>query len=185
MADPRYYLPRLGGIAFQNPASAVKDASYRTALRQSQIFSLLFNFRKGALTFPIISFHPSGISFLNFIHRLLPLQPICIMRTSFALFFAALVQQVSSSRHPLLQWDPDTVKDCVDWYNNGDGKTCEYVRGLYGSKYTLCTRSTLSELKSSFSIQSHQKSFTNGTLQSVLIACLGNGSLTASSRKEN
>jgi hypothetical protein len=59
------------------------------------------------------------------------------MKTSLALLFAALVQRAISTRTPLLQWDPDTVADCIDWYNNGDGKTCEYVRELYGSKLPL------------------------------------------------
>ncbi|KAH6625096.1 WSC domain-containing protein [Boeremia exigua] len=54
------------------------------------------------------------------------------MKTSLALLFAALAQRSVSTRSPLLQWDPDTVKDCIDWYNNGEGKTCEYVRELYG-----------------------------------------------------
>jgi hypothetical protein len=56
------------------------------------------------------------------------------MRTSLALLLAALTQRVVSTRNPLLQWDPDTVKDCVDWYNNGDGRTCEDVREIFGGK---------------------------------------------------
>lgn len=59
------------------------------------------------------------------------------MRTSLALLFTALAQRAVSTRSPLLQWDPDTVKDCVEWYNNGEGKTCEYVRKLVGSKLPL------------------------------------------------
>jgi hypothetical protein len=61
-------------------------------------------------------------------------QPICIMRISFALFLAALVQRVVSTRNPLLQSDPDTVKDYVEWYNNSEGQTCEYVRSYFTSK---------------------------------------------------
>jgi hypothetical protein len=64
-------------------------------------------------------------------------QPIYIMRTSLTLLFAALAQRVVSTPSPLLQWDPDTVKDCVDWYNNGDGKTCEDVRDLFGSEFPV------------------------------------------------
>lgn len=56
------------------------------------------------------------------------------MRTSLALLFTALAQRAVSTRSPLLQWDPDTVKDCVEWYNNGEGKTCEYVLEIYNSK---------------------------------------------------
>ena len=69
------------------------------------------------------------------------------MKTSFALFFAALVQRVASICNPLLQWDPDTVMDYVEWYNNSEGETCEYVRSLFTSKYSLCVRSILLVLK--------------------------------------
>ena len=50
------------------------------------------------------------------------------------MLFVAFVQRVASSRYPLLQWDPETVEDCIEWYDNGQGKTCEYVRELYGCK---------------------------------------------------
>ncbi|KAF2730198.1 hypothetical protein EJ04DRAFT_389929, partial [Polyplosphaeria fusca] len=46
------------------------------------------------------------------------------------LFF--LAGQVVSTAYPTLQWDPDTVKDCAEWYNNDEGKTCEYVRKYFG-----------------------------------------------------
>ncbi|OWY50358.1 putative wsc domain protein [Alternaria alternata] len=55
-----------------------------------------------------------------------------MMRTAFPLLLVAFIQRVASSRYPLLQWDPETVEDCIDWYDNGQGKTCEYVRELYG-----------------------------------------------------
>ncbi|KAF2003789.1 hypothetical protein P154DRAFT_519990 [Amniculicola lignicola CBS 123094] len=32
---------------------------------------------------------------------------------------------------PYLQWDPDTAKDCIDWYDNNLGETCEYVRSYF------------------------------------------------------
>ncbi|CAN9341766.1 unnamed protein product [Alternaria sp. RS040] len=48
------------------------------------------------------------------------------------MLFVAFVQRVASSRYPLLQWDPETVEDCIEWYDNGQGKTCEWVRELYG-----------------------------------------------------
>jgi hypothetical protein len=55
------------------------------------------------------------------------------MKASFVLSFAVFVRQVFSGDRPQLQWDPDTVKDCVGWYDNGLGKTCEAMRSLFGS----------------------------------------------------
>ncbi|KAK4035257.1 hypothetical protein C8A01DRAFT_38277 [Parachaetomium inaequale] len=56
------------------------------------------------------------------------------MKLSVLFSLVALARQASSSVSPtpLLQWDPDTAKDCVEWYNNGDGESCEYVRKLFG-----------------------------------------------------
>ncbi|KAH5773095.1 hypothetical protein HBI88_117870 [Parastagonospora nodorum] len=53
------------------------------------------------------------------------------MKTFFVLSSAALFGLAHCSRQPLLQWDPDTVKDCVEWYNNADGESCEYVRNYF------------------------------------------------------
>ncbi|KAL2139805.1 hypothetical protein VTI28DRAFT_4660 [Corynascus sepedonium] len=47
----------------------------------------------------------------------------------FLAVFAA--RYVTASEHPLLQWDPATAKDCVDWYNNDHGESCEDVRNLF------------------------------------------------------
>jgi len=48
---------------------------------------------------------------------------------------ATLVHLVASTGVPLLQFDPNTTKDCAGWHNVSDeGETCEYVRKLYGSK---------------------------------------------------
>lgn len=33
---------------------------------------------------------------------------------------------------PTLDWDPNTVESCVEWYNNGLEETCEYVRDYFG-----------------------------------------------------
>ncbi|KAF2128322.1 hypothetical protein P153DRAFT_423570 [Dothidotthia symphoricarpi CBS 119687] len=52
------------------------------------------------------------------------------MKTSTFLSLVVLARQVTSTRYPELQWDPDTAKDCVEWYNNGDGVTCDAVRDL-------------------------------------------------------
>ncbi|KAF2027752.1 hypothetical protein EK21DRAFT_71216 [Setomelanomma holmii] len=54
------------------------------------------------------------------------------MKSSSFAFFIALVRQVALSRFPELQLDPETAKDCVEWYNNGDGESCEYVRDYFG-----------------------------------------------------
>lgn len=53
------------------------------------------------------------------------------MKTSFLLLLVALVRQGTSDTRPLLQWDPDTVADCVDWYDNYEGESCEYVREYF------------------------------------------------------
>ncbi|KAF1845491.1 uncharacterized protein K460DRAFT_337753 [Cucurbitaria berberidis CBS 394.84] len=46
---------------------------------------------------------------------------------------AALIRLVASTRTPLLQFDPNTTKDCAEWHNVADGgETCDYVRKLYG-----------------------------------------------------
>lgn len=37
-----------------------------------------------------------------------------------------------ATRTPLLDWDPNTVQSCVEWYNNGMEQTCEYVRDSFG-----------------------------------------------------
>ncbi|KAF2677517.1 WSC domain protein [Lentithecium fluviatile CBS 122367] len=52
--------------------------------------------------------------------------------TSILLFLVALAHQATSTGVPELQWDPDTVKDCVEWYNNTDNESCESVRKLFG-----------------------------------------------------
>lgn len=55
------------------------------------------------------------------------------MKTSISLSFAALAaRHVAAGEYPLLQWDPATAKDCVDWYDNaGQGRSCEEVRNLF------------------------------------------------------
>ncbi|KAK4249862.1 WSC domain-containing protein [Corynascus novoguineensis] len=54
------------------------------------------------------------------------------MKASIFPFLAVLAaRHVIASEHPLLQWDPATAKDCVEWYNNGQGESCEDVRNLF------------------------------------------------------
>ena len=38
----------------------------------------------------------------------------------------------AGSATPGLQWDPDTIRSCVEWYDNDEGKSCEYVRSYFG-----------------------------------------------------
>jgi hypothetical protein len=51
---------------------------------------------------------------------------------SFLLVVIMLARQAVSTGYPTLQWDPDTVEDCVEWYNNDEGESCEYVREYFG-----------------------------------------------------
>ncbi|KAF1912630.1 hypothetical protein BDU57DRAFT_372903 [Ampelomyces quisqualis] len=55
------------------------------------------------------------------------------MKTVLDFLSAALAQLVASTGTPLLQFDPNTTKDCAEWHNVADGEeTCDYVRKLYG-----------------------------------------------------
>jgi hypothetical protein len=54
------------------------------------------------------------------------------MRFSVFIFTAALVQQVVCGRRPVLQWDPETAKDCLEWYDNGFDVPCEEIRSMFG-----------------------------------------------------
>lgn len=67
----------------------------------------------------------------------LPHSFFSVMKTALILSFSALV---AGTKLPELQWDPDTVKDCVGWFNNGGNDTCEYVRDLFGIKPQLFTK---------------------------------------------
>ena len=42
-----------------------------------------------------------------------------------------LARQAVSTGSPLYQSDPDNVKDCVEWYNNDDGDSCDNVRKYF------------------------------------------------------
>jgi hypothetical protein len=52
-------------------------------------------------------------------------------KTSVFLYLALLAHQVTATPYPALQWDPETAKDCVGWYNNFDNSTCEYIRSAF------------------------------------------------------
>ena len=51
--------------------------------------------------------------------------------THLLLSLLTLAHRAASSPYPNLQWDPDTAADCVEWYDNMEGKSCEYVRSYF------------------------------------------------------
>ncbi|KAH7116606.1 hypothetical protein B0J13DRAFT_514281 [Dactylonectria estremocensis] len=53
------------------------------------------------------------------------MKPTVILALGWGLGLAA------ASSTPLLQWDPDTISTCVEWYNNGGSDTCEYIRHMF------------------------------------------------------
>ena len=54
------------------------------------------------------------------------------MKTTVFLSAVLLARRAISTGSPLFQYDPDTVKDCVEWYNNGEGDSCQNVRKFFG-----------------------------------------------------
>jgi hypothetical protein len=54
------------------------------------------------------------------------------MKSSFFLSIFLLARRSICTGSPLYQYDPDTVKDCVEWYNNDEGDTCDHVRKYFG-----------------------------------------------------
>ncbi|KAK8146891.1 hypothetical protein G3M48_002466 [Beauveria asiatica] len=52
------------------------------------------------------------------------------MKLRFLVVLGAAAAEATST--PLLDWDPNTVESCVEWYNNGMGETCEYIRDYFG-----------------------------------------------------
>ncbi|KAI0181179.1 hypothetical protein GGR52DRAFT_523155 [Hypoxylon sp. FL1284] len=52
------------------------------------------------------------------------------MRAS-VFFLLVAFHRACGTPNPTLQWDPDTVDDCVEWYNNSQGESCEFVRDLF------------------------------------------------------
>jgi hypothetical protein len=53
------------------------------------------------------------------------------MKFSAIIFSLTFVNQVISTRWPDFQWDPETAKDCIEWYNNVFDESCEYVRDYF------------------------------------------------------
>lgn len=48
------------------------------------------------------------------------------------LFLLMAFRCACGTPNPALQWDPETTIDCIEWYNNSEGESCEYVRSLFG-----------------------------------------------------
>ncbi|KAI5924917.1 hypothetical protein F4810DRAFT_102462 [Camillea tinctor] len=48
------------------------------------------------------------------------------------LFLLVALRSACGTATPQLQWDPATAADCVEWYNNSAGESCEYVRDYFG-----------------------------------------------------
>lgn len=53
------------------------------------------------------------------------------MKPSLLFPILAFIHQAVASNPSALSYDPNTAKDCVDWYDNAFGKSCEYVRDYY------------------------------------------------------
>jgi hypothetical protein len=53
------------------------------------------------------------------------------MKLTAFIFSVTLFRGVVSSPTPVLLWDPETTKDCVEWYNQELQESCAYVRDYY------------------------------------------------------
>ncbi|KAJ4295646.1 hypothetical protein N0V90_007659 [Kalmusia sp. IMI 367209] len=57
------------------------------------------------------------------------------MKSFFSFFLLSVIflaLQTVSTGSPLYQYDPDTVKDCVEWYDNDESDSCDYVLKYFG-----------------------------------------------------
>ncbi|VUC29135.1 unnamed protein product [Clonostachys rosea] len=54
------------------------------------------------------------------------------MKNSLLLLITLLAHRGRCGSEPLLEWDPETAKDCVAWYDNYRERSCEYVRDMFG-----------------------------------------------------
>ncbi|OAG13389.1 hypothetical protein CC77DRAFT_1045374 [Alternaria alternata] len=54
------------------------------------------------------------------------------MKLTAFIVLAELVRLVVSERRPNLQWDPETAKDCVEWFDGGWDLSCEETRKMFG-----------------------------------------------------
>ncbi|KAH7115422.1 hypothetical protein B0J13DRAFT_572100 [Dactylonectria estremocensis] len=53
------------------------------------------------------------------------MKPMAILALSWGLRLTA------ASTTPELQWDPNTISTCVEWFDNGGSDTCEYIRSMF------------------------------------------------------
>ena len=55
------------------------------------------------------------------------------MKALLFLSIAALVHQTTCSREPVLEADPNSAADCVEWFNNGpENESCKGIRAYFG-----------------------------------------------------
>ncbi|KAI1110525.1 hypothetical protein F5Y14DRAFT_454957 [Nemania sp. NC0429] len=54
------------------------------------------------------------------------------MKLHHTLLLGCGVALVAASPQPELQWDPDTISTCIEWFNNGGSDTCVSVWKLFG-----------------------------------------------------
>lgn len=47
------------------------------------------------------------------------------------LALAFVVRLCGAGPTPQMQWDPDTISSCMDWYDNAGTETCEYIRDMF------------------------------------------------------
>ncbi|EHK27165.1 uncharacterized protein TRIVIDRAFT_175914 [Trichoderma virens Gv29-8] len=48
-----------------------------------------------------------------------------------ALAFVVRLCEAAGPR-PKMEWDPNTISSCIEWYDNGGTETCEYIRDMFG-----------------------------------------------------
>ena len=54
------------------------------------------------------------------------------MKFTITLFFSYGFALAAASPQPELQWDPNTISTCVEWFNNSGSDTCESIRSMFG-----------------------------------------------------
>ncbi|KAL7967772.1 hypothetical protein HDV63DRAFT_412005 [Trichoderma sp. SZMC 28014] len=54
------------------------------------------------------------------------------MKPDIALTLSCSITLTVASPHPELQWDPDTISTCREWFNNAGSDTCGSIRSLFG-----------------------------------------------------
>ncbi|KAL7783617.1 hypothetical protein V8C37DRAFT_396918 [Trichoderma ceciliae] len=53
------------------------------------------------------------------------------MKPGVALALNCGITLTVASPHPELQWDPDTISTCREWFNNAGSDTCESIRSMF------------------------------------------------------